>query len=119
MVKQMLESFYSYDYDDSAHSTQSDFVFNAGMYALADKYCIEDLKELSKHKLWSLMVYIMPSQVRIQLVETIKLVYTTTLSSYRGLRDMVVPACKEYRIHSETTETICSCRGPGWEKGTL
>ena len=61
MVKQMLESFYSCDYDDSAHSTQSDSEFNARMYALADKYGIEDLKELSKHKVWFLMVYFMPS----------------------------------------------------------
>jgi hypothetical protein len=98
MVKQMLEFFYSCDCDDSAHSTQSDFEFNAGMYALADKYGIEDLKELSKYKFWSLMVYLMPSQSRIpQLVEAIKVVYTTTLSSDRGLRDMVVPVCKKNR----------------------
>lgn len=61
MVKQMLESFYSCDYDDSAHSTQSEFEFNARMYALPDKYGIEDLKELSRHKSLSLKVYFMPS----------------------------------------------------------
>ncbi|KAK3173555.1 hypothetical protein OEA41_006886 [Lepraria neglecta] len=41
IVHQMLASFYSPDYDDEFHPTQRPFEFNAGVYALVDKYHIK------------------------------------------------------------------------------
>ncbi len=63
------------------------------MYAMADKYDIPFLKDLSKGKLQTQLDRPMDIPRFLKAVRTI---YTTTLSSDRGLRDLLVPVLKEH-----------------------
>lgn len=99
LVHQMLVFLYSCGYDD-AHPTQNPYEFNARMYALADKYGIVNLKDFAKYSLSLLLPY--PGDLRTfkapMFVKALRVIYTTTLSSDRGLRDLVLPAIKCCRV---------------------
>ena len=64
------------------------------MYGLADKYDIPFLKELSKGRFQARLDGVMDIPRFLTAVQTI---YTTTLGSDRGLRDLVVPVLKKHR----------------------
>ncbi|KAK0516987.1 hypothetical protein JMJ35_000142 [Cladonia borealis] len=119
LVHQMLVFLYSCDYDDGAHRpTQHPYEFNARMYALADKYGIEDLKDFAKHSL-SLWLpscgYGSALFDASMFVKALKVIYTTTLSSDRALRDLVIPAIKTHRIElrGDFVEMLSSGLGDG------
>lgn len=99
LVHQMLVFLYSCGYYD-AHPTQHRYEFDARMYALADKYGIEDLKDIAKYSLSLLLSYPgnCSSSKALMFVKGLGVVYTTTLSSDRGLRDLVIPAFKHCRV---------------------
>ena len=121
LVHQMLVLLYSCDYDDAAHRpTQHPYEFNARMYALADKYGIEDLKDFAKYSLslWlPISGYITAPFEAPMFVKALRAIYTTTLSSDRGLRDLVIPTIKECRVdlrnESDFVEMLSSGLGDG------
>ena len=92
----MLAFLYSCDYDDE--SNPNPYEFDARMYALADKYGIEDLKDYAKY-LFSRCLppfgYEVKSYNAPYFVKALRVIYTTTLSSDRGLRNVVIPAIKK------------------------
>ncbi len=118
LVHQMLMYLYSCDYDD-AHPTQHPYEFNARMYALADKYGIEDMKDFAKYSLsrWLPPFCYRPAFDAPMFVKALRVIYTTTLSSDRGLRDLAIPAIQKYRAElrkdSDFVEMLSSGLGDG------
>ena len=112
LVHQMLLFLYSSDYDDT-HPTQHPYEFNARMYALADKYGIEDLKNFAQYSLSMLLRY----PAAPALVNALRVIYTTTLSSDRGLRDLVVPAIKQCRVDLRNNDEFMNMLGSGLDDG--
>ncbi|KAF2085252.1 POZ domain-containing protein [Saccharata proteae CBS 121410] len=90
IVEMMVRFFYRFDYDDTVHidGKESPYMVNALVYALADKYDCQSLKELALRKFedanhsWHLE----------DLLDIVRAVYDTTPSTDRGLRDQVVDA---------------------------
>ena len=118
LVHQMLAFLYSCDYDD-AHPTQHRYEFDARMYALADKYGIEDLKDFAQYKLslvlpyrWDSLAFDPP-----MFVKALRVIYTTTLSSDRGLRDLVIPAIKHHRVKLRNNADFMEMLGSGLDDG--
>ena len=114
----MLVFLYSCGYDDT-HPTQHPYEFNARMYALADKYGIEDLKDFAKYTLSLLLPY--PLDRRSfnarKFVKALRVIYTTTLSSDRGLRDLVIPAIKHCRVDLRNNADFMEMLGSGLDDG--
>lgn len=112
----MLQSFYTCDYNAYAHTEKSSFEFSAEMYSMADKYDVKALKEIVKHKFSQDMVELEVHQVD-DLVHAINIIYTTTLSSDRGLRDVLAPALRRHKdllLENEGyMELIASSLGEG------
>lgn len=87
--------FYSCDYHGFTHTLD----FNASMYAMADKYDVDGLKELAKHKLFQQLGCCDPDELPIPgLILAIKLIYTSTPNSDRGLRDLLTPVLIDHRV---------------------
>lgn len=86
MVEQMLKAFYTCGYDDNAVGDDDAMNFNARMYAFADKLQAPFLKELSKSKLNTLLD---SCKDYVKVVRVMHTIYTSTLSSDRGLRDLL------------------------------
>lgn len=84
--------------DDSTES-ESHLVLHAQVYALAEKYDIPSLKQLSKRKfeMAAACYYDAP-----ELAEAIEYVYTSTIDHDRGLRDVV---CQLFRNHPYLAST--------------
>ena len=121
LVHQMLAFLYFREYNDAAHyPTQHPHEFNARMYALADKYGIEDLKDFAKYSLSRMIpsppCWLAPFEAPI-FVKALGVIYTTTLPSDRGLRDLVIPVIKKHRIDlrndSDFVELLTSGVGDG------
>ena len=117
LVHHMLVFIYSCDYDDGAHRpTQHPFEFNARMYALADKYGIDDLKDIAKFSLSLSLPLLGAFNIPI-FVKALRVIYTTTLSSDRGLRELVIPAIKQFmfdlRKNYDFVEMLSSGFGDG------
>ena len=99
MVARMLQHLYALDYPgnkidlqgDLETSHVSELYTHAQMYALADEYDIKDLKDEALWKFNQVLVSKKGHSDELQTVlETIPLIYSTTLDSDRGLRDIVV-----------------------------
>jgi len=93
MVHNMLRFLYVSDYQDDVEGDRP-LLVNANMYAMGDKYRIVDLKDLAKMKFsdaleagWDIVSF----------PEVIETVYTTTLSSDRGLRDCLTPVLLKHK----------------------
>ena len=95
----MLYHLYGFDYsghkisigDEDEPSHNSELHTHARMYALGDEYGISDLKEEALWKFKRTMEAKEGDEDELESVmEVIPVVYTTTLSSDRGLRDAVV-----------------------------
>ncbi|CEF78294.1 hypothetical protein FGSG_03479 [Fusarium graminearum PH-1] len=85
LVKAMIYFTYHLNYDVPYGS--SAMAFNAGMYQIADKYAMSALKRYA-HGEFS--ISIKECWEDVALPDVISLVYTSTPSSDRGLRDTVV-----------------------------
>ena len=72
--------------------------FHAGMYAMAEKFDLKNLKKLAEKKFATALHFLEPgvrmgppeNQARTQVLEVIRFIYSTTLENDRGLRDLVV-----------------------------
>ncbi|CAF9907283.1 hypothetical protein IMSHALPRED_005490 [Imshaugia aleurites] len=100
LLNELLTACYRCDYDDTV-SGNNKLDFNARMYALADKYDIPFLKELSKDMFRAQLIQVQLNGVMdIPLfLSAVRTIYTTTLGSDRSLRDLLVPVLEE---HSST-----------------
>ncbi|QVM07886.1 hypothetical protein D8B26_002583 [Coccidioides posadasii str. Silveira] len=94
-VEAMIHFMYGIDYDSSGSSRGrvSPLFFNAQIYALAEEYEVQKLKELAKEKF--------ATSVRAcwdmdDFPPVIVEVYNTTPSADRGLRDVIVNTCVEH-----------------------
>ena len=118
LVHQMLVFLYSGHYDDD-HPNKYSYEFNARMYALGDKYGIEDLKDFAKYTLSQWLPY--PGDRRTsrapELVEALRVIYTTTLSSDRGLRDLVLPAIGHCRVDLRNDPEFMKLLSSGLDDG--
>lgn len=90
---EVLKACYTCTYDDTVSGCNV-LDFNAQVYALADKYGVPFLKELSKGVFQAKLTG--PVDIP-QLLKAVRTIYTTTLGSDRGLRDLVVPVLKTHR----------------------
>lgn len=116
----MLVFLYSCYYDESADSeAQHEFEFNARMYGLGDKYGIEDLKDFAKDclSLWPLSPGGWEPSERSIYVKGLRVIYTTTLSSDRGLRDLVIPAFKHDMVDLREDPDFVEMLSSGWGDG--
>ena len=117
LVHQMLVFLYSCDYDEETKtSTQHPFEFNARLYGLADKYGIEDLKDFAKYS-FSLWLDEGLQYETSEFVKALRVIYTTTLSSDRGLRDLVIPTVKECRVELREDSDFVEMLSSGWGDG--
>ena len=85
MIHAMLYFFYHYNYEHSDTSEQ--LVVHALVYAVADKYGVDGLAELSKRKFVEAKNQF---PLRHDLQSAIRLVYSTTPPQNKGLRDVIV-----------------------------
>ncbi|KAM0799433.1 hypothetical protein BDR22DRAFT_890328 [Usnea florida] len=99
LAMRMLFHLYGFDYsghkisigDEEEPSHISELYTHASMYALGDEYGISDLKEEALWKFKRTMEAKEGDEDELESVmEVVPVVYTTTLSSDRGLRDAVV-----------------------------
>ena len=111
------EALYSCDYDETQTSTQHPFEFNARMYGLADKFGIEDLKDFAKYSLSQWLAPSVPYNDTSTFVKGLRVIYTTTLSSDRGLRDLVIPAFKQDRFDLRKDPDFVELLSSGWGDG--
>ena len=114
----MLVFLYSCDHDDEAD--QYPYEFNARMYALADKYGIEDLKDLAKYLLSRWLPSSGDGSASFDaplFVKALRVIYTTTLSSDWGLRDLVIPAIKRFRVDLREDSDFVEMLSSGWGDG--
>lgn len=87
---------------------------NTLMYALADKYAIDDLKVLAKTKFEEAVVQDWDSQAFAHAAE---LVFTTTPSSDQGLRKIVIKTMNQHRDlvnYEEIQNLLNSGNGMAW-----
>ena len=114
----MLVFLYSSHYDD-AHPILNGYEFNARMYALGDKYGIEDLKDFAKYTFSQWLPY--PGDRRTfrapAFVKALRVIYTTTLSSDRGLRDLVLPAIGHCRVDLRNDADFMAMLASGLDDG--
>ena len=117
LVHEMLVFLYSCDYDDEAEILdQHPFEFNARMYGLADKFGIGDLKDFAKYSLSRWLAPELPFEIP-EFVKGLRVIYSTTLSSDRGLRDLVIPALKELRADLRDDSDFVEMLSSGWGDG--
>ena len=105
LVNDMLEWFYSGEYKASIYNYtypplkegnpggNTSTLYHAGMYALADKYRLSTLKTVAMHFFrdeWSQYWPSAPtSKISMVGLQAIKVAYTTTPETDRGLRDII------------------------------
>lgn len=97
LLREVLLACYTCGYDDTVggdNKNNNKLDFNARMYAMADKYDIAFLKKLSTAML---QAQLDGPMITPRFLKAVRTIYTTTLSSDRGLRDLLVPVLKKHR----------------------
>ena len=90
-------SYYFYDCDyDEGPLDSARLVFNANMYAVAEKYDVPLLKVLAKEK-FSVALDKYDWRSLNSFVSATDVIYTNTVTSDRGLRDLIIPEVKANR----------------------
>lgn len=96
----MLDFLYSTDYETQTNANSnakgSPLVTHASVYALAEKYCIPVLKNVSKQKF---VAALEKDWKDWSFVPAIEIVYTTTVPQDRGLRDVVIAVILQHQSH--------------------
>lgn len=92
----MLSFIYTSDYSD-CNNAKIPLTFNAGMYALGDKYAIPLLKILAEMKFSVALKSFNPTRAGI-FMKALHTIYTTTLSSDRGLRRCLTPVLTKHKF---------------------
>ena len=104
MVHNMLRFLYTLTYQDDA-SGRKRLSTNANMYAIADKYRIDALKDLARDKFSRILDAGWDITDFLEVIET---VYTTTPASDRGLRDRLAPVLLEHKDELHDNEVFVS-----------
>ena len=95
LIQEMLIYIYSCDY----HGLSRSLSHNAKMYILADKYDVEGLKPLAKHKFsQQLRSHGFTELLNAGLVEAIRIIYSALPISDQGLRHLVLPLCYKHSV---------------------
>lgn len=93
-------------------------LFNAGIYALGNKYDVPLLKNLAEIKFKAVVKAFDPSMTPT-LVEAIKIIYTTTLPSDKGLRNCLTAVYKSHKIALRKDDGFMELFGSGLDDGGL
>ncbi|KAF5615172.1 ARM repeat protein [Fusarium tjaetaba] len=104
IVEAMLRFLYSFDYDVPPNTRH--MIFHAQVYQIGDKYGIEPLKKQAANKFERVVNEAeVDAGFASTLADTISIVYSTTPSGDRGLRDIVVQSsCTHFEyLMSETS----------------
>lgn len=96
MIESMICFIYRGDYSDSGGSKEP-LAFNAGVYATGDRYDVPMLKDLAEIKFSAALTKFTMSMTTA-LVQSINVIYNTTLSSDRGLRECVFPILAKHKF---------------------
>ncbi len=99
LIREMISYCYTTDYKDiriamgPEHASINPLRFHAGMYAMAEKFDLKNLKKLAEKKFFAFLE--MEPRVRrvgktLSVLEAIVFIYSTTPKNDRGLRDLVV-----------------------------
>lgn len=96
MIGSMLCFIYRGDYPDS-DGTKEPLSFNAGVYAIGDRYDVPMLKALAEIKISAALTRFTLTMTTA-LVQAINIIYNTTLSSDRGLRDCILPILIKHKF---------------------
>ena len=108
-----LRACYTNIYDDSV-SGDNKLDFNARMYAMADKYDIPFLKNLSKNMFKAQL----DAPLNIpHFLDAFQIIYTSTLNSDRGLRDLLSPFLIRHRIPLSKDEVFLDLVRSGFADG--
>ena len=97
MISKLICYCYTTDYRVDPHTALA-INFHAGMYAMAEKFDLKNLKNLAKKKFVTALHCLEPGfnvatlgdKTLTRVLEVIPLIYSTTLENDRGLRDLVV-----------------------------
>lgn len=91
----LLRYFYAHDYqiDDNGKPR---LVADARVYAIADKYGVGLLKDLAKQNFATAITGTTAADIP-SFIEAIRVIYTSTLGSDRGLRDCILPKLQELK----------------------
>ena len=83
----MIKFSYTFDYETKNETSYANFLeLHAGVYATAEKYEVPDLKKLAVTKFRNDIV----SSKKISPLPAIRLIYSSTPSSDRGFRDVIL-----------------------------
>ena len=100
-------------------------VFSTRMYALADKYIVPSLKESAKAHFSKyvddVVIYKLDFFVHLKegFLMTLRIIYRSTPSSDRGLRDALVPFVKEYQPVLQEDQDFLALMRDGFGDGEL
>lgn len=91
----LLRYFYAHDYqiDDNG---KPPLVAHARVYAIADKYGVGLLKDLAQKKFTMAITKTRDTDIP-SFIAAIKVIYTSTVGSDRGLRDCLLPKLEYYK----------------------
>lgn len=90
-----MRYLYAHDYqiDDNG---KPPLIAHARVYAIADKYGVESLKDLAKAQFVTAIEDTTSADISTS-IAAVEVVYTSTLASDRGLRDCIIPELKEIK----------------------
>ena len=109
LVNRMLRWCYAHCYDPTpATDDENEYVVNVKMYALADKYGVEDLKRYSITMFRKNMSDIVMSNATTSqiMLDAIQVLYTTTPDSNRGLRDELTRYLRQNMPHLKSNKAF-------------
>ena len=111
----LLRYFYAHDYHVDGNG-KPPLVAHARVYAIADKYSVGLLKDLAVCN-FELALENVNAAALPSFIAAVEVIYSTTLSSDRGLRDCIEPTlanyCQELRDSDEFMALIRSGLGDG------
>ena len=98
MVQRMLKFLYKSDYNDHTNGLHP-LEVNASMYEIANKYSVHHLKDLAIHKfLIALNGPLLSEDLFPHFLKAVKIIYSPSASSDRGLRDHLIDVFKANRV---------------------
>ena len=115
----MLEFLYRGDYDDDVDPLHP-LEYNANMYGLAEEFRIYNLKDLSVHKfLVALNGPVISTDLLGPFLKATEVIYSTTPSSDRGLRDQVMTVLQANKVALKNHDGFMALTESGIGNGTF
>ncbi len=114
----MSSYFYAHDYHID-NNGKPPLGAHARMYAIADKYGIPLLKDLALANFISMIEDIEDSKIIdvSTFVAAVDIIFSSTLSSDRGLRDAIVPALVQFKSDLRDSEEFVGLIAAGLGEG--